>query len=109
MVLDDFTKNILQCLGVGKNSYDFSILKIVMLTNMDLYLESVQTYKRELKNWQAGSKVDVAMICLILVPLMDKALEEPGNILMLHHYCRRLCIPSCHFNRIDRGDILHIK
>jgi hypothetical protein len=83
-----------------------SILKIVMLINMDLYLESVQTYKRELKNWQAGSKVDVAMICLILVPLMDKALEEPGNILMLHHYCRRLCIPSCHFNWIDRGDIL---
>ncbi|MGG0847381.1 hypothetical protein [Peribacillus simplex] len=56
---------------------------------MDLYLESVQTYKRLFKNWQAGSKVDVAMIRLILVPLMDKALEEPGNILMLHHYCNK--------------------
>lgn len=45
LVLDDFTKNILQCLGVGKNSYDPSILKIIMLINMDLYLESVQTYE----------------------------------------------------------------
>ncbi|MEW5594067.1 hypothetical protein ABGT24_11115 [Peribacillus frigoritolerans] len=28
----------------------------------DLYLKSVQTYKRLFKNWQAGSKVEVAMI-----------------------------------------------
>lgn len=27
LVLDDFTKNILQCLGVGKNSYDFKYIK----------------------------------------------------------------------------------
>ncbi|TKG99609.1 hypothetical protein FC682_25325 [Peribacillus simplex] len=55
----------------------------------DLYLKSVQTYKRLFINWQAGSKVEVAMIRLIMIPLMDKALEEPGNILMLHHYCNK--------------------
>lgn len=55
----------------------------------DLYLKSVETYKRLFKNWQAGSKVEVAMIRLIMIPLMDKALEEPGNILMLHHYCTK--------------------
>ncbi|MFD6207462.1 HD-GYP domain-containing protein [Peribacillus sp. NPDC060253] len=55
----------------------------------DLYLKSVQTYKRLFKNWQAGSRVEVAMIRLIVIPLVDKALEEPGNILMLHHYCNK--------------------
>lgn len=55
----------------------------------DLYLKSVQTYKRLFKNWQAGSKVEVAMIRLIMIPLMDKALEEPENILMLHHLCNK--------------------
>ncbi|MFF2854883.1 phosphohydrolase, partial [Peribacillus sp. NPDC058002] len=55
----------------------------------DFYLKSVQTYKRLFKNWQAGSKVEVAMIRLIMIPLMDKALEEPGNILKLHHYCNK--------------------
>ncbi|WP_286197537.1 hypothetical protein [Bacillus sp. ISL-34] len=51
----------------------------------DLYLKSVQTYKRLFKNWQAGSKVEVVMVRSIMIPLMDKALEEPGNILMLYH------------------------
>ncbi|MGE7762071.1 HD-GYP domain-containing protein [Peribacillus sp. NPDC097895] len=55
----------------------------------DLYLKSVQTYKRLFKNWQAGSKVEVAMIRLIVLPLVDKALEEASNILMLHHYCKK--------------------
>ncbi|WP_459735242.1 HD-GYP domain-containing protein [Peribacillus sp. N1] len=55
----------------------------------DLYLKSVETYKRLFKNWQAGSKVEVAMIRLIMIPLIYKALEEPGNILMLHHYCTK--------------------
>lgn len=55
----------------------------------DLYLKSVQIYKRLFKNWQAGSKVEVAMIRLIMIPLMDKALEEPENILMLHHFCNK--------------------
>ncbi|MEC0271470.1 hypothetical protein [Peribacillus frigoritolerans] len=53
----------------------------------DLYLKSVQTYKRLFENCQAGSKVEVAMIRLIMIPLMDKALEEPENILMMHHFC----------------------
>ncbi|MFJ7937567.1 HD-GYP domain-containing protein [Peribacillus sp. NPDC096622] len=55
----------------------------------DLYLKSVQKYKRLFKNWQAGSKVEVTMIRFIMIPLMDKALEEPGNILMLHNYCNK--------------------
>ncbi|WP_179891005.1 HD domain-containing phosphohydrolase [Bacillus sp. AFS017274] len=55
----------------------------------DFYLKSLQTYKRLFKNWQAGSKAEVAMIRFIMISLMDKDLEEPGNILKLHHYCNK--------------------
>ncbi|MFE4352345.1 HD-GYP domain-containing protein [Peribacillus butanolivorans] len=55
----------------------------------NLYLKSVQTYKSLFKNWQAGSKVEVAMIRSILIPLVDKVLEKPRNILILHHYCNK--------------------
>ncbi|MFJ7752615.1 HD-GYP domain-containing protein [Peribacillus muralis] len=55
----------------------------------ELYLKAVQTYKRLFRNWQAGSKVEVAMIRLIIIPLVDKALEDPSNILMLHHYSNK--------------------
>lgn len=43
----------------------------------DFYLKSLQTYKRLFKNWQAGSKAEVAMIRFIMISLMDKDLEEP--------------------------------
>ncbi|MFJ7744813.1 HD-GYP domain-containing protein [Peribacillus sp. NPDC097295] len=50
------------------------------------YLKTVQTYKQLFKNWQAGSKVEVALVRSFLIPLVDKALEEPSDILKLHHY-----------------------
>ncbi|MGE7604334.1 HD-GYP domain-containing protein [Peribacillus sp. NPDC097675] len=50
------------------------------------YLKTVQIYKQLFKNWQAGSKVDVALVRSFLIPLVDKALEEPDDILKLHHY-----------------------
>ncbi|MEC0297252.1 hypothetical protein [Peribacillus frigoritolerans] len=53
------------------------------------FIKSVQTYKRLFENCQAGSKVEVEMIRLIMIPLMDKALGEPENILMMHHFCNK--------------------
>lgn len=53
------------------------------------YLKTVQTYKQLFKNWQAGSKVEVAIIRSSLIPLVVKALEEPSAILKLHHYSNK--------------------
>lgn len=53
------------------------------------YLKTVQTYKQLFKNWQAGSKVEVALVRSFLIPLIDKALEEPSDILKLHHYSNK--------------------
>lgn len=53
------------------------------------YLNTVQIYKRLFKNWQAGSKVEVAKIREIMIPLLDKALKNPAVIFSLHHYCTK--------------------
>lgn len=53
------------------------------------YLRTVQMYKQQFKNWQAGSKVEVAMIRSFFIPLVEKALEEPNDILKLHHFSNK--------------------
>ncbi|MFF2287324.1 HD-GYP domain-containing protein [Peribacillus butanolivorans] len=73
-----------------KEVIDNELVEIEEFSNFtNLYLKSVQMYKSLFKNWQAGSKVEVAMIRSILIPLVDKVLEKPGNILTLHHYCNK--------------------
>ena len=56
---------------------------------ISMYLKSVQAYKRLFKNWQAGSKVEVAKVREMIIPLFDKVMEAPSEILMLHHYCKK--------------------
>lgn len=53
------------------------------------YLKTVQIYKQYFKNWQAGSKVEVAKIREIMIPLLKKALNNPSVIFLLHHYCTK--------------------
>lgn len=52
-----------------------------------LYLKAVQFYKRQFSNWQAGSKIEIGKIREIMIPLFNKAMEYPSDLLMLHHYC----------------------
>lgn len=56
---------------------------------ISMYLKAVQSYKSLFKNWQAGSKVEVAKVRKLIIPLFDKAMESPSDILMLHHYCHK--------------------
>ncbi len=56
---------------------------------ISMYLKAVQAYKRLFKNWQAGSKVEVAKVREVIIPLFDKAMESPSDILILHHYCQK--------------------
>ena len=45
---------------------------------ISMYLKAVQSYKRLFKNWQAGSKVEVAKVREMIIPLFDKAMEAPS-------------------------------
>ena len=53
------------------------------------YLKAVQEYKHLFTNWQAGSKVEVGKIREMIIPLFEEAIENPSQILMLHHYCNK--------------------
>lgn len=53
------------------------------------YLKAVQMYKNLFTNWQAGSKVDAGEVRKIIIPLFEKAMQHPYQILMLHHYCNK--------------------
>jgi HD-GYP domain-containing protein (c-di-GMP phosphodiesterase class II) len=53
------------------------------------YLKAVQAYKRLFTNWQAGSKVAVDKVREIMIPLFQKAIESPSDLLVLHHYCHK--------------------
>lgn len=59
------------------------------LSFMSQYLTTVQKYKSLFLNWQAGTPVDVTSVRKIMLPLFEKAMEEPAGILGLHHYCKK--------------------
>ncbi|WP_325048963.1 HD-GYP domain-containing protein [Peribacillus saganii] len=50
------------------------------------YLNAVQSYKKLFKSWQAGSPVDTTKVREIVLPLLNKAFENPADIFQLHHY-----------------------
>ncbi|OIK05394.1 HD-GYP domain, c-di-GMP phosphodiesterase class II (or its inactivated variant) [Bacillus sp. OV322] len=58
-------------------------------TFLTQYLKAVQAYKKLFKNWQAGSIADVAKVRSIIIPLFEKFLENPQELVSLHHYCSK--------------------
>nr|WP_257985943.1 HD-GYP domain-containing protein [Bacillus sp. M6-12] len=50
------------------------------------YLNSVQSFKKLFRSWQAGTPVDTTKLREIVLPLLNKALEKPSDIFLLHHY-----------------------
>ena len=51
-----------------------------------LYKEAVASYKKEFSNWSAGSKVDLAKIRTLLLPLIEKVLDDRTYIFDLNSY-----------------------
>lgn len=47
---------------------------------LDLYLKSVDIYKKLYKGWQAGTKVDILPIRKIILPLIDKVNENKFDL-----------------------------
>jgi HD-GYP domain-containing protein (c-di-GMP phosphodiesterase class II) len=53
------------------------------------YLETVKQYKQLFLNWQAGEKVNVVKVREMFIPLFERIIKEPGNLLKLHHYSNK--------------------
>jgi HD-GYP domain-containing protein (c-di-GMP phosphodiesterase class II) len=51
-----------------------------------LYLKTVQEYKKMFQNWQAGALVDIGKVRNIIIPLLEKANQNPREIFLLYHY-----------------------
>ncbi len=68
---------------------DISIDEPVTTSFMDLYIQAVQTYKKQFQSWQAGMKVDILTIRKILLPLLEKINENPNELILIHHYATK--------------------
>ena len=51
-----------------------------------LYTDAVVAYKKEFSNWAAGAKVDIGKIRSLMLPLIDKVLENRSYIFDLNSY-----------------------
>jgi HD-GYP domain-containing protein (c-di-GMP phosphodiesterase class II) len=50
------------------------------------YLKAVQEYKEIFRSWQAGSQVDIVKVRKFFIPLLERGVQSPSEIFMLHHY-----------------------
>jgi len=53
-----------------------------------LYNDAVITYKKEFSNWVAGAKVDLAKIRTLILPLIERVLEDRSYIFDLNNYSK---------------------
>lgn len=50
------------------------------------YIEAIQQFKREFNNWEAGAKIDLPKIRGMMIPLVDRVLENRSYIFDLNSY-----------------------
>lgn len=50
------------------------------------YLDAIEQLKKEFSNWQAGAKVDITKVRGIMIPLIEKVLEDRSYIFDLNSY-----------------------
>ncbi|RLQ93954.1 HD-GYP domain-containing protein [Falsibacillus albus] len=53
---------------------------------IELYLKSIQEFKIEFTKWQSGGSVDIANIRSIVMPLLEKVIEDTDKLYEIHHY-----------------------
>ena len=50
------------------------------------YLDAIQQVKKEFSNWEAGGKVDITKVRGMIIPLIEKVLEDRSYIFDLNSY-----------------------
>lgn len=50
------------------------------------YLDAIQQMKKEFSNWQSGGKVDITRVRGMIIPLIEKVLEDRSYIFDLNSY-----------------------
>jgi HD-GYP domain-containing protein (c-di-GMP phosphodiesterase class II) len=52
----------------------------------ELFLQSVNQYKKEFHSWQSGLPIDISKIRALLLPLLEKMEIYPSEVFNLHHF-----------------------
>lgn len=61
--------------------------KVTQLNTFEKYYkDAIQQFKREFSNWEAGAKIELTKIRGMIIPLMDKVLENRSYIFDLNSY-----------------------
>lgn len=50
------------------------------------YIDAINQFKREFSNWEAGAKIDLPKIRTMILPLVDKVLDDRSYIFDLNSY-----------------------
>ncbi|WP_044747707.1 HD-GYP domain-containing protein [Bacillus alveayuensis] len=53
----------------------------------DLYLDAVKKYKKMFFSWQAGAPVNMSLVRELVLPLVEKALDDPLKIMGIYKKC----------------------
>lgn len=53
------------------------------------YLEAVQAYKQLFISWQSGVLIDIGKVRQVIIPLVEKIVENDEEVFKLYHYCKQ--------------------
>lgn len=81
-----YKDEVINNLNEIKDEPNLSVQPEAVLTFKPIYLNAVEQFKREFKNWEAGAKVDIAKARAIILPLIDIVLENRTIIFDLNEY-----------------------
>ncbi|MGM0842581.1 MAG: HD-GYP domain-containing protein [Bacillota bacterium] len=56
---------------------------------IDLYLLTINEFKKEFMNWQSGTSVNVARVRELLLPVIQTVEQNPTYVYSLHQYCTK--------------------
>ncbi|MFT4416918.1 HD-GYP domain-containing protein [Fredinandcohnia humi] len=68
---------------------DVVSLQVPEKSLIEQYIQSVKDYKQLFQNWQAGAPVEIPKVRPIIIPLLERILDQPSELFSLHRYSTR--------------------
>ncbi|WP_100405895.1 HD-GYP domain-containing protein [Bacillus solitudinis] len=70
----------------GFQKSEKSLEEVTESSFLQIYLEAVKQYKKLFSSWQAGQRVEMIEVRKNILPLFERVIEHPVDLLRLHHY-----------------------
>ena len=67
--------------------YSPAFVQVPKFNNFEkLYIDAIKQIKKEFSNWEAGAKIDITKVRGMIIPLIEKVLEDRSYIFHLNSY-----------------------